>query len=601
MPRLSSSKIAESPKMDVKNIIMIVVFVVIILILVYMIYKQIKKENYQRGNHGQRMLMQSPEELLLQNILKDDYATFVQKLGVNILDPKFVQSIKSLSSLNKIKYLDFQPRVATLIPTQNEIDVSKSLSYPLTNVQTAQLYLAGGNIAVAGKKIVTSGGGKYIIDGHHRWSQVYVINPSANIDSVDLSDIPDPVNALKATQLGIGANLGKIPVASVKGSNLLDPSLNQTTYKYIVDTITNDVLTLFIAAGKGSSKEQVANYIMSNVVLMQKNNQPIFGASKRDIMPQTDDATQWKDYAPRIENFAGSSTMGPMTTMGQTTTMMPMTTTWNIPTTPYISADELLRSILKDNYELFVKELGIHISDPKFVEAIKSLASKSKISFTYIQPAVGPQIINDSPYMIRGLVPTQNEIDMTKSLAFPLTSASTAELYLKGGNISVAGKKIVTSGGGKYIIDGHHRWSQVYVVNMNSNIVAMDLSDIPNPVNALKATQLGIGADLGKIKVASAPGTNLLDDKNNSQIYLYIMNTMKPEVLDVFIRYNVGTTKDEVAGYIMKNIIIMQMFNKSITGASKRDFMPQTDDAPNWKEFAPRLEGFRNSGCSSCQ
>ena len=91
-----------------------------------MIYKQIKKENYQRGNHGQRMLRQSPEELLLQSILKDDYATFVQKLGVNILDPKFVQAIKSLSSLNKIKYLDCQPRVATLIPTQNEIDVSKN-------------------------------------------------------------------------------------------------------------------------------------------------------------------------------------------------------------------------------------------------------------------------------------------------------------------------------------------------------------------------------------------------------------------------------------------------------------------------------------------
>ena len=75
---------------------------------------------------------------------------------------------------------------------------------------------------------------------------------------------------------------------------------------------------------------------------------------------------------------------------------------------------------------------------------------------------------------------------------------------------------------------------------------------------------------------------------------------MIPEVLDVFIRYNIGSTKDEVAGYIMKNIIIMQMFNKSITGASKRDIMPQTDDAKNWQEFAPRLEGYRNTGCSSC-
>jgi hypothetical protein len=295
MPRLSSSKIADAPKMDVKNIIMIVVFVVIILILVYMIYKQIKKENYQRGNHGQRMLRQSPEELLLQSILKDDYATFVQKLGVNILDPKFVQAINSLASLNKIKYLDCQPRVATLIPTQNEIDVSKSLSFPLTNVPTAQLYLAGGNIAVAGKKIVTSGGGKYIIDGHHRWSQVFVVNPDCLYQCLDLTELCEPFDALKAAEIGIAGDLENVPIAEVKGTNLLTID-EQTLSNFIKEKINKDVIRAFAYYGKGDTVEQITSYLYGNVKLMQTNNKPIQNAPSRNYMPQTNLSKNWLDY-----------------------------------------------------------------------------------------------------------------------------------------------------------------------------------------------------------------------------------------------------------------------------------------------------------------
>jgi len=618
MPRLSSQNSDTAPKMDIKNIIMIIVFIIVIAILVYMIYKQIKKENYQTSNTDRK----SQEEIELMSIIKDDYPNFVKRLGQNLLDNKFIDAIKSLSHLNKIQYVDIQPQVKQLIPTQNEIIVNKSLSWPLTNPEIADLYLKGGTIAVGGLKISTCQAGTYIIDGHHRWAQLYVLNPEANIEAVDFKNVPDPVNALKAVQLGIAADIREIPTSNFIGINLLDKQQNDNTRAYI-ETILSDEMTgsavvaVFAKHGKGNTIEEISNFIMGNIMLMQQFNNPMPGATARNMMPQSDDAPNWREYAPAIENFETS--FGPVQTRipAQVSTFAPATrfpsqVSTFAPATRFpsqvstfapqgtLAPEELLKAILKDNYEVFVRELGIHIKDPKFVEAIKSLSSLNKINYKYIQPAVGPQIIPDTPYLFRGLVPTQNEVDMTKSLAYPLTSASTAELYLKGGNIAVAGKKIVTSGDGKYIIDGHHRWSQVYVVNPNANILALDLSDIPNPVNALKATQLGIGADLGKIPIAVVKGTNLLDESNNTQIYKYIMETMTPEVLDVFIKYGKGNTKDEVAGSIMKNVLLMQTLNRPIFGASKRDIMPQTDDAINWQQFAPRVEGYRNTNCSRC-
>jgi hypothetical protein len=37
----------------------------------------------------------------------------------------------------------------------------------------------------------------------------------------------------------------------------------------------------------------------------------------------------------------------------------------------------------------------------------------------------------------------------------------------------------------------------------------------------------------------------------------------------------------------------MQGSNKPVDGAPKRDIMPQTDDAPKWKDKAPALESYK--------
>jgi microcompartment protein CcmL/EutN len=237
----------------------------------------------------------APEQEL-KNILKADYPTFVQKLGDNINDPKFQAAIKSIASKYPIKTSDISPKVTDLKPTQNEIDVDKSLKFPLTNAQSAAVCLKGGPVSIAGKNIVTGGGGKFIIDGHHRWSQLYCMNPEASITAMDVNNITDPIAGLKATQLGIAGDIGKVPVAKVEGQNLLKMG-KDALINYVVKTITPEVLEVFKKANKGNDANAVAEYVWKNVEKMQQNNQPVSGAPGRNIMPQTDDATKWKDDA----------------------------------------------------------------------------------------------------------------------------------------------------------------------------------------------------------------------------------------------------------------------------------------------------------------
>ncbi len=231
-----------------------------------------------------------------------DYPLFVRELGDNIKDPKFIDAIKSLSNEHPINFKTVNPIVGDLKPTQNEIDVDKSLKFPLTNADSARVCLKGGVIAVAGKRIITAGNGKYIIDGHHRWSQVCALNPEAKIAAIDLSDVGDPMKALKSTQLGIAADLGKVPTAKVEGNNLLKMG-KDALISYVEKTITPDVIEEFKTAGKGDNAKSIGEFIWTNVEKMQKDNQPVSGAPERGIMPQTDDATKWQDLAPNVDDI----------------------------------------------------------------------------------------------------------------------------------------------------------------------------------------------------------------------------------------------------------------------------------------------------------
>jgi len=344
--------------------------------------KQILSEEFRRmqklaGIITEEEAKASPEkEDEVKAILKADYPTFVQKLGDNIKDPKFRAAIKSIADKAPIQTTDITPKVTDLKPTQNEIDVTKSLQFPLTDVTSAEVILKGGTISVAGKKIITGGGGKFIIDGHHRWSQVYVVNPEASITAIDISNIENPIDGLKATQLGIAGDTGKLPTVTVSGQNLL--KMNETQLKkYVVKTITPEVAEVFknilgmekLNATSNITKEAlnqmefatlkplIANYIWKNVQMMQQNNQPVPNAPKRDIMPQTDKAKQWTDNAVVPSDIAAESKKRWQKLAG------------------IITEEETNVELSNDEIEKVKKAAFDTLNDPKFKKSMERLMS----------------------------------------------------------------------------------------------------------------------------------------------------------------------------------------------------------------------------------
>lgn len=201
--------------------------------------------------------------------------------------------------------------VSTLIPTQNEIDLSSSLIFPLQNANTLKTFFAGGLIGPTGRllnPIVTADDGTYIVDGHHRWSQLYLINPYTQIVAVDVGYVPTPQTALKEAQFGVIAAKGYLKSTGIEGENIY------TIPRELFDTR----IVEYIAGGDDSAavrkvfgdylmfdsvtlplEEQytiIQDYLWDNVLRMRNLNPYIPGAPVRAVMPQTDPSPIWQNY-----------------------------------------------------------------------------------------------------------------------------------------------------------------------------------------------------------------------------------------------------------------------------------------------------------------
>lgn len=228
-----------------------------------------------------------------------NYSDFVKQLGDLAGDSKVQAFIKAGKSDgdqddDKLTAVAKQIAVVDLRPTQNEIDVQGSLKWPLTKPDSLMNCLKKGAVTI--KAPVVTYNGKFIIDGHHRWSQLYSMNKDGIINCVDLvGPKMNPINVLKIVQLAIAADLGNVPTAEVKGQNLLKLD-GAGVAKYVIDTVTDDCIAVFnkmkkAQMGKLDSQKIAGKIVVPNVMEMQKTGQPAPGAPKRDVMPQTDDAT----------------------------------------------------------------------------------------------------------------------------------------------------------------------------------------------------------------------------------------------------------------------------------------------------------------------
>ena len=186
----------------------------------------------------------------------------------------------------KINYAKVTLPVLNLLPTQSEIGFDQSIMNVLTDQYKSLASILDGNADVGGP-IVTYNS-KYIIDGHHRWSQVYAANPKAKMEALNIQGDLKPTEILKLVHAAIAAKMGKVPAANPKGINIL-AGINMKQVQDAVDkNLTPEAEKLYKDKKGLADKAAVSKYLFGNLQQLIRKNKPIAGAPGRINMPQTD-------------------------------------------------------------------------------------------------------------------------------------------------------------------------------------------------------------------------------------------------------------------------------------------------------------------------
>lgn len=229
---------------------------------------------------------------LSQAIKSPSIGDFVSKFKEIASDPKVQAILKAgLTDGNpndeKINYSKTSLPVLNLLPTQSEIGFDQSILNILTDKFKSVASILDGTADVGGP-IVTYNG-KYVIDGHHRWSQVYAANPKAKMEALNIQGNLKPTEILKLVHAAIAAKMGELPGANPKGINILDGITLKQVQDAVNDNLTNPETEKLYKEKKGlADKNTIAKYIFGNLQQLIKKNKPIAGAPGRINMPQTD-------------------------------------------------------------------------------------------------------------------------------------------------------------------------------------------------------------------------------------------------------------------------------------------------------------------------
>ena len=229
--------------------------------------------------------------------------------------PQFVSALQSnrkdviVAVLNGLKdgsakddVLSIEPTtvdVVDLRPTQAEVVFSKSIPFALQKPDVFMEYLTSNGpfkVGPPGNDAIITLNKKFVLDGHHRWSSLYCVNPKAAIHTFDIKANINPINMLKLMQASIKAYAGKVPSNKGGGVNLFtidEKTLTNEIRKLISGDLARQYAELGLMKGKPDATGQdvfkrLLGIYQRNVGLMQKNNRPVKGASSREPMPQTD-------------------------------------------------------------------------------------------------------------------------------------------------------------------------------------------------------------------------------------------------------------------------------------------------------------------------
>ena len=300
---------------------------------------------------------ETPQTKELEQIVNLPVAEFVAKFKTIASDPKVQAVIKAGQTDGKpgdesVTFASANLPATQLIPTQNIIGQEESLMNILDDKYGSLNGFLSGQAKFPSPIITLNG--KYIIDGHHRWSQAYAANPSVKIPAYDMKANITPEMALKAVQIAIAASVGNLPLSNAKGVNMLTAA-EGVIKDIVIKNLAPNALAIYTKYGKGKTNEEVANYIWTNVNQLQTSNKPIPGAPDRSAMPQTDNAPGYADLLKKgVVNF-----IAPKSTDSQT--------------------------VVKENFESFIKSEIRKTMKKRFNENYASASDFSNMWYSDLQ------------------------------------------------------------------------------------------------------------------------------------------------------------------------------------------------------------------------
>ena len=219
----------------------------------------------------------------------------------------------------------------------------------------------------------------------------------------------------------------------------------------------------------------------------------------------------------------------------------------------YPDTVDYLEDIVKDRKLRFLLSLGFggELADVDLKRSIKYIKAKD-------------------------LVPTQKDIDITRSLIWSLNGRKKLDNFFKS-QVTVISPLVTFHG--KYIIDGHHRWIQAYCTNPELKILCINYTGNISVTSMLKAVQATIGINIGALPRYDTEGISIYD-MSEEDIRRFIERNLTKGSVREFMKFVELRDREEVVEYLVGNCMMLKKENKPIIGSQEREIMPQTGNNP---------------------
>lgn len=231
--------------------------------------------------------------------------------------------------------------------------------------------------------------------------------------------------------------------------------------------------------------------------------------------------------------------------------------------------NQLKQILAAPNMENFISQLQKSISNPEFLSMLKQGdGEKDKIT------------VQDSIVAASSMVPTQKQIYLQKSLDNGISNyKGSLPKLLSGDPSAIPGAVIVAAvkPEGYAIIDGHHRWSQYFTFNPDSQVPVKILGNMSNSLDALKKTQIALTAKSDTVYLEpEEPGAIDMMEIDEDSFKDYAKNKLQAAgTLPIFQEYG-HQNEDDVVNFLWKNVLALKSLKSKQTQKNMRNFMPQT-------------------------